>query len=537
MSNTQFPSYRVPKGIFNKEPYNTSSMTDPRTQNMQFMGELQPQNTGQDNIHPITLPVSRQINELFGEPYTIAGSNSNNYSNKGILPNFQLDMLSDELAHMSRGLGKNRQVKDRIKRLEITADNEIKPEDILGENAGMIPKKIHEYEKPNFRDDNYISTDEFISEEIIHINSSDRDCLTFPNPFSYRVEFNPVSGTNNAYISKVFENVKFIELKNVIVPRKYYVLTKPITMTITGAGTVPTFVGLFTAATEGSPVVVFQKYIGSFVYDGITYYFVYYRQNTDYYFSNNEIFINDTLTNKVQAQIGPGSNQAIIFAYINAFALVGYTFNAPTLDTTNSWVLIDHNSDDRKIKFSYQDTVYDNVIDQTFEFTYDVFNNIVANSFKEYVLGNGSLENNRFLLLKIPELESRFEYSTDQSISKSFSIMFPNYTNGDYYYLDSSCHEKIYDRGVNGIINKMSISYTTSIGDNIKASSTNIIDYDITTPKNACICTYDDTTGERVRNYQCMHSYLRHQGYEKLQNILAFKVGSIKGRHNNRNIQ
>jgi len=573
MNNQSFPKYHIPKGIYDKTNYQTQHMTDTRTQNLPMMGDLQDQNHGKDNIHPIMIPYSRQIYKAnympsnlspstinnvsqtfdkdakeepfkLGDTYTRAhGSNINLYSANAVLPNYQLDLIKDDVSSMFRQLHKNPEVQDRLTRLEETANPIVNPEDIEGTDRGIIPKKINEYDKPDFRDNNFISASEYVAEYNVYINSSDRDCVAYPDPFNYRVEFNPVAGTKQAYINRVFENVKYVDLQNVIVPRTYHVLCKA-TKLIINTGTVPAFVTAFTSTTEGSAIVTHSKYTGIFVYNTVTYYFTYYVQNisgNNYWFSNNEIYLDDSFTQKVTVPF-PDTNALIIATYTVTGALgaplIGtYTYNAPVLSVARNWILIDHNTTDKKIKFSFQDDIYENTIDQVYEFTYDVANNIVANSFKEYVLAKGKLDNDRFLLLNIPEIETKYEYATDQSISKAYCILFPDYINGDYYYMNTAYHEKLFDRGVLGVVNKMSISLKHGSGTPIKTGASNIIDYDITTPKDKCICEYDSITGERVRNYQCMHSYLRHQTFEKLQNSLLFKIGTIEGKHNNINIQ
>ena len=89
-------------------------------------------------------------------------------------------------------------------------------------------------------------------------------------------------------------------------------------------------------------------------------------------------------------------------------------------------------------------------------------------------------------------------------------------------------YKKIYDRGILGKLTKMTINFNKSSGSTITSSLNNIIDYDIMTPKDECICKYDKMTGKKIRDYKCYHSYLRHPGYEKLQNTLLFKIGVLE---------
>jgi hypothetical protein len=73
----------------------------------------------------------------------------------------------------------------------------------------------------------------------------------------------------------------------------------------------------------------------------------------------------------------------------------------------------------------------------------------------------------------------------------------------------------------------MTIGFKNSSGNDLTIG-TNIIDYDITTPNNQCICIYDSLTGQRKRNYQCYHSYMRHPSFEKFQNTIVLKLGILE---------
>ena len=89
----------------------------------------------------------------------------------------------------------------------------------------------NEFNKPNLIYNNIsdkISVD-ILVEYVIMIESIDRDIEKFPNPFKYRIYFNPVAQTKDAYIYRTFENVKYIKLETAILPRKYSYFRKDIT--------------------------------------------------------------------------------------------------------------------------------------------------------------------------------------------------------------------------------------------------------------------------------------------------------------------
>lgn len=97
----------------------------------------------------------------------------------------------------------------------------------------------NEFNKPNLIYNNIsdkISVD-ILVEYVIMIESIDRDIEKFPNPFKYKIYFNPVAQTKDAYIYKTFENVKYIKLESAILPRKYSYFRKDISSLITDYST------------------------------------------------------------------------------------------------------------------------------------------------------------------------------------------------------------------------------------------------------------------------------------------------------------
>jgi hypothetical protein len=91
----------------------------------------------------------------------------------------------------------------------------------------------NEFDKPNLIYNNIsdkVSVD-ILVEYVIVIESIDRDIEKYPNPLKYKIYFNPVAQTKDAYIYKTFENVKYIKLESAILPRKYSYFRKDITST------------------------------------------------------------------------------------------------------------------------------------------------------------------------------------------------------------------------------------------------------------------------------------------------------------------
>ena len=67
------------------------------------------------------------------------------------------------------------------------------------------------------------------------------------------------------------------------------------------------------------------------------------------------------------------------------------------------------------------------------------------------------LENDKYLLLNINEINNNYNYSTNQNIQNSFGILLPNLLNGDYFYLDTKIIEKTYRYSDLGNIEQLTI--------------------------------------------------------------------------------
>lgn len=560
-----FPTNYIPKGSYDQTVYNQSSLNKPPNTDVfkgsghpfknEFSIQQQPyvvEPYSRGSTYPIPLLVSQQLyqpsyntsdntshtnnNFELGDPYTPAhGSNLNAPGSNNPKFSFnQLNLIENEISNLFKTVD-NETINKSTETITKTHSN-ILPNDYNNDsNRSIIPLKLDEYKKTPLLDNNIKNMSEYISEYIIYIHSGDRDENAYPNPFNYKVEFNPLNSTRNAYISRVFKNIKYINLRAICVPRKYYIINKQSFLITNPVLDGSAFVSLFTSTTINNSISIpFECIRSKITYLSVSYYFIYYKHiiGTDIYnILTYDVYIDPSLTQRITVNIGAFTNQTLINAFLTGGIIPpGYTIVIDTILNVGYWVVIDKTLN--KIKFSYKDDVFFNLINQTFEFEISLTNTIQPNTFQQYLLLQRSLEDDRYLLLNIKEIDSMYEYSTDQDIESSFSLLFPNYVNGDYFYLEPAQSAKIYDHGVLGNINRMTIQFKDSSGNDLNVSYSNLIDYDINTPKDKCICGYNSLTGERVRNYQCYHSYLRHPAFEKLQNILLFKVGVIECKQN-----
>jgi len=309
-----------------------------------------------------------------------------------------------------------------------------------------------EYEKPNFIHNNVTdnTTIENLIEYTVVVDSGDRNYSKYPNPFNYRVYFNPPSGTTDAYIHRSFENVKYIKMETGILPRKYTISRTSITPIAAG---------------------------------------------------NLTILLN---TGTIRA-----SNT---------------TFNL-TLDLSGNYTIIEDYLVGllRTITFGVTKT-YPEVIDTTYEVKFDASNAVV--SAYKYTLNTETLESDKFLLLKIDEYQDVNEMATNQEVSKSFSILFPDFVNGDFLYTDTHYVDKVFRFSSLGNVKNFTISIQDSKGNQLVPCPSDFIDSHISVNSN--IKDTRDINGNLVRDYRAKTNYIRHPLYEKLQNILMFKIGVVE---------
>jgi len=305
----------------------------------------------------------------------------------------------------------------------------------------------NEFNKPKLIYNNIsdkISVD-ILVEYIIMIESIDRDIEKFPNPFKYKIYFNPVAQTKDAYIYKTFENVKYIKLETAILPRKYSYLRKDITSNTTNVSTL----------------------------------------------INTNWKRNDNLT----------------------FNTINYT------------IIEDYIIDNiRYIKYGITRPLPE-LIDKVYELQYNI--NTTLFTLYEFQLINLSLEDENFLLLNIDEIKDVNDMATNTEASNAFSILFPDYVNGDCFYTKSQGVDKIYRFSQLGNIKSLTINILDNEGKDFNTQSYKMFTDNHISKNKKCICKVN-SNGEIIRDYGCSCSYMRHPYYKKFQNTLLFKVGVVE---------
>ena len=145
--------------------------------------------------------------------------------------------------------------------------------------------------------------------------------------------------------------------------------------------------------------------------------------------------------------------------------------------------------------------------------------------YHHFFLDNYSLEQEKFLLLYIDEITDNKKLSSNYNIEKAFSILYPDYTNSEYYYLDTRFVEKTYKFSELGNIDNLTIKICNSQGVQLNINQS-ALDNNIKT-LNSCYCI-DILTKTYNKKYNCCCCYFRHPYFLKNQNNLLFKIGVVE---------
>jgi hypothetical protein len=364
------------------------------------------------NIKPITVYNSNltQMDTIYPHP------------NQNILS--QIDLLEKDINNIFT----NNITPDRLERL---GSGNIS-NGIQYDNGSLNPKHqmLGEYEKPinlihNNVTKNVVS--EMLQEYTIIIDSNDRDIDKYPNPFSYRVKFNGLSGTKDANIMRQFDNVKYIKLDTGIIPTKYYYVKQDTSLNSTDISLV-SHLNLLNNPANSTFNLSSIDVSGSFAVIDIT----------------------DISNNGYIRYIRFGEIQT----YPNIVCSV-YEFS-----------------------FRYTNP---NLI---------VYPPVSQNIITRYKLQPYSLANEKYTLLYIDEFQNPNENSTNDIVGKSFSVMFPDGCNCDILYTSSGFIDKMFKFALLGQINQMTINIKNSNGIDLKNSQENYIDKNVD-PSKLCTCKTD----------------------------------------------
>jgi len=401
---------------------------------------------------------------------------------------------------------------------------------------------------------------ENVNEYVIVIDSSDRNVQFYPSPFYMKAFFSETDDATRLNVPKAFENVKFMRIENVVLPRNYY-LTKYTVIdntNITNDATILAQLGAvgvgettavqalydaaFTWVTPGNPIPSpipspgpgYQSQPETVLVTNLTLYT--YSVVINYTDSKNNTH---TSTYQVVYPNNPTYNSQYYSQTVTSGSLINnselnlYLQNAQynlvqTVGGTKQVVLFNGTY---TLTFTLSST---QLIQYIVEFMMTGSSNAGFRCSYEFIISPGatagptsgqvnfyyfsskSLDGDRYLILNIEEITDNNINSTNDTLRKAFCLLYPDSYGELHYYAATNYQDKIYKMSSLGNINRLTFTLMDSFGRKLVMPN---LDYHITTSK-ACNCDDD--------NYGCPCTYIRHPYYKWLQVQYMIKLGVVE---------
>jgi hypothetical protein len=428
--------------------------------------------------------------------------------------------------------------------------NDVLSKGIVNNNIVVNPKNPREYGLyldrkefnlsmplyPNIAD-NVVS--ENVSEYVVIIDSSDRNLSLYPNPFKLKAFFNQSDDATKLNIPRAFENVKFLRIENVILPRNYFLAkysisglsldtianinADPIIPSEDKSAVITALGEILSNTTNGddapspltTPTINTVKIINLKLYsytvtittgNKVGVYTIVYPNDTTYTSAlytktlvsgaslidyDLDTFLQNTNYNIV-TNIG-GQKKAVSGDNDILFQL-----NSITRTQNIDKFMIDNNIATRRC----------------YEFTTTFGDSTGILDF--YFFSNKSLDGDRYVMLSIDEITDNNINSTNNSLRKAFCLLYPDSYGELHYYAASNYQDKIYKMSNLGNINRLTLTLSDSYGRELQMP---YLDLHVNNSK-ACFCNND--------NYGCPCSYIRHPYYKWLQVQYMIKLGVVE---------
>ena len=413
----------------------------------------------------------------------------------------------------------------------IVNDNSVKNPKNPAEYGLYLDRKEFKLEMPLYPNISDNVAAENITECIIIIDSSDRNTDLYPNPFQLKTFFNQSDDVTKLNIPRAFENVKFMKIDNVILPRQYLlqkytitnVSTDPIIPTedksavsaalaeILGQSSVGTDVAspLTTPTIQTVEVINLKTYTYTV---NIVYgtksavYTVVYPNDITYknqYFSNT--YVSGTTMNnyELDAYISSASYNMVTTIGGTKKGLVQNYEILFTLSTITPISVI--------VKFMVNNSVSTR---RTYEFNTTL--NSATGLLDFYYFSSKSLDVDRYIMLNIEEINDNNVNSTNSILRDAFCLLTPDSYGELHYYATTNYQDKIYKMSNLGNINRLTLTLKDSYGNQLQMPN---LDFHINTDK-TCNCDGVD--------YGCPCTYIRHPYYKWLQVQYMIKLGVVE---------
>jgi len=372
---------------------------------------------------------------------------------------------------------------------------------------------------------------ENVSEYVIIIDSSDRNTTLYPSPFVLKAFFNQNNDSLMLNIPRSFENVKFLRIENVILPRQYF-LQKHTVLDLMADTVVPdldkpilvnvlTLIVSITSANNDVPAIAISgvlpvevinlklyKYSLSINYNGqISVYTINYPNNTTY----NTMCYSRTLVSGT-----PINNIDVDSSIENANYNMVTTINGTKRVVVGDYELIYTLTEIERISYSIKFMI-DNSIPTRRCYEFNISPGAPAGTLDFYFfVPNKSLDTDRYIMLNIEEITDNNINSTNSALRKAFCLLYPDSYGELHYYAASNYQDKIFKMSNLGNINRLTLSLYDSYGRPLQMPN---LDFHVNSNK-SCNCNNDD--------YSCPCTYIRHPYYKWLQVQYMIKLGVVE---------
>jgi len=447
-----------------------------------------------------------------------------------IFPNQKTDPNSF-LTENVQNTNQYRYAADMVLSRGIVNDNSVKHPKNAAEYGLYLDRKEFKLEMPLYPNISDNLAAENVSEYVIIIDSSDRNTTLYPNPFSLKTFFNQSDDATRLNIPRVFENVKFMRIENVILPRQYLLqkytiadvstdsvippddkitvsnvlaeilaqssigndvaspLTTPNSQTVQVIN-LKTYVYTLNITNENKSAVYTVTYPNDTTY------------NTQYY---SFVYVSGTKMNNYELDLYvAGLNYNMVTtptqtkkAFSNNYDLLF------TLDTINPISVI--------VKFMVDNNVSTR---RTYEFTTTLLS--AGGLLDFYYFTPKTLDSDRYLMLNIEEINDNNVNSTNAYLRDAFCLLSPDTYGELHYYASTNYQDKIYKMSNLGNINRLTLTLKDSYGKQLEMPN---LDFHINTSK---MCNCNDV------DFGCPCTYIRHPYYKWLQVQYMIKIGVVE---------
>jgi hypothetical protein len=436
-----------------------------------------------------------------------------------------------------------------INQFKFSTDNTLS-KGIINNNAVTNPKNPREYglylDRKEFNlkmplypniSENVVS--ENVSEYVVIIDSSDRNLQLYPNPFQLKAFFNQSDDATRLNIPRQFENVKFLRIENVILPRNYFLTKYSIigislgnVNNINGDTIIPPDdkAALIAVITE----ILDYTTISTDVISPLTTQTI----NTVKVINLKLYSYTVTITNGnktgVYTIVYPNdttyNNTLYTKTFVSGSNIIDYDLDS-FLQSTN-YNIVSVIGNEKSVVSKNNDILFhlDTITSTENICKFMIDNNIATRRCYEFTTTPGSstgildfyffstknLDGDRYIMLSIDEISDNNINSTNNSLRKAFCLLYPDSYGELHYYAASNYQDKIYKMSNLGNINRLTLTLSDSYGRELQMPN---LDFHVNNTK-ACYCNNDD--------YGCPCSYIRHPYYKWLQVQYMIKLGVVE---------